>query len=287
MWNGACAADPNNTWDYPEECWDFQYRIPIGAGAYRFDPDLKPSYQDVATLGYRQRINSQMAAGITFVWRRQKNQIDVYDPTFSGDYVVTNVPVAGDFQGSPDFSEYQAVMLDFEKRYSQDRISIMANYTYSFKQKTWSSNWYRDIGDWIFTDPSAMNILWYGRSESPHFFKFFGSYVCPWNMVVGVNFTWTSGNVDTPYIASDYPTNTPLAERGSYEEGSYNTTDLYIEQPVTFGGRFTVAVYANIFNLFNQQQVTDRQMNSALTTFEDPTAWRTPRAYQFGFKFEF
>ncbi len=44
------------------------------------------------TLGYRQRINNVMAAGVTFVYRTQDQQIDVYDPTWSGDYYITNVP---------------------------------------------------------------------------------------------------------------------------------------------------------------------------------------------------
>ena len=131
-----------------------------------------------------------------------------------------------------------------------------------------------------------MDINWYGRTESPHLFKFFGSYVCPWNMVVGINFTYTSGNVGTPYTSGTY-SSVPLQERGSYEFGSRNWTDLYIEQPFTFGGRFTVALYANVFRLFDQQLVINRQMNSLASSFEDPTSWQSPRAYQLGFKFEF
>ena len=163
----------------------------------------------------------------------------------------------------------------------------MTNYTYTFKQNTWNSGWWRDIGGWTFSDPDDMNDLWYGRSESPHLFKFFGSYVCPWNMVVGINFTYTSGNVGTPYGPGNARGSTPLQQRGSYEFGSRNWTDLYIEQPFTFGGRFTVALYANIFRLFDQQLVINRQMNSSASSFEDPTSWQSPRAYQLGFKFEF
>ena len=114
-WNDGCDLNPDTTWDYPDECWTPWYDYPVGAGGYTFDPNLEPAYQDVATIGYRHRINNQMAAGITFVWREQPSTIDVYDPTGSGDYYVTNVPVPGDFEGDPPMSEYSAVMIDFEK----------------------------------------------------------------------------------------------------------------------------------------------------------------------------
>ncbi len=78
----------------------------------------------------------------------------------------------------------------------------------------------------------------------------------------------------------------PLAERGSYEVGSWNRTDFYIEQPFTFKG-ITIALYANVFHLFNQQIVTGVESNVDLGTYQDPTNWQDPRAYQLGFKFEF
>ncbi len=176
-------------------------------------------------------------------------------------------------------------MFDFEKRFSADRISIIANYTYTFDQKVWNSSSWRDLFGWTFTDPDQMNILWYGRSESPHLFKFYGSYIAPWNMVFGINFMYTSGNVGTRYYAGDY-SSVPLEERGSYEYGSYNQTDLYLEQPFTFKG-ITVALYANVFRLFDQQSVTTRQANTDVGSFGEPTAWQSPRSYQIGFKFEF
>jgi hypothetical protein len=285
FWNETCDPTALEIWEYPEECWDVAFDIPIGVGGYELDPNLNPAYQDVLTLGYRHRINDEMAAGVTFVWREQDSQIDVYDPEAAGDYFITNVPKTSDFGSGVKWSEYQAIMLDFEKRFSDDRISITSNYTYSFEANAWSGAWFRDLLLFTFTNPEAIDPNWYGRTESPHTFRFFGSYICPWDMVVGLTAFWNSGTAYTPFNSGEYGL-VPAAERGSARVGNNWEGNLYIEQPFTIGP-VSVAVYANVFNMFDNQQPTGVQTRTYLSTYREPTAWQAPRSYQLGFRLEF
>ena len=238
---------------------------------------------DEVTAGYDRRINAQMAASISLVWRRQDTQIDWYDPTASGRYVITNVPKKSDVGNLP-WSEYQAVALGLTKRFAQDRLQFVANYTYVIKDDAWGTDW-RDLGFFTFTNPELVNRNYYGRTESPHHVKFNGSYALPWGTIVGVSAYWDSGYLYTATQAGTYG-QVFIEQRGSSTVGSNWESDLYVEQPLKLG-RFGVSLYANVFNMFNNQQVIARASNSGLATFRQPVGWQSPRAAQLGFKISY
>jgi hypothetical protein len=301
-WNATCDPAAMNAWEYPDACWDLIYDDPVGEGFAVLDSDIEATYQDVLTLGYRKRLNDQMAAGVTYVYRTQDDQIDVYalEPW---NYRIGNVPKNEMFPGqSVKWSEYQAIMLDFEKRFGQDRISIQANYTYTMDADSWTTAWWRDLNPWQFWHPETFDSRLYGATESPHYFKFFGSYVAPWDMVVGLNFRFRSGNEyskwtycnDSGYQGagddcSDWRwyTQTAVDGRGSEETRSnIYEADLYLEQPFTIGP-VSVAAYINVFNLLDRQGVTGENSNFDSPNFGNATGWQTPRSWQVGVKLEF
>ncbi len=144
---------------------------------------------------------------------------------------------------------------------------------------------WRDIGQFTFSNPELVDPLRYGRTHGPHRVKMFGSYTMPWRTVVGMNASWYSGNVYTATKAGVYGA-VFIEERGASEVGANWEADLYLEQPFTVGP-LGMAVYANVFNAFDNQQVTSRASNSALATFRDPTSWQSPRRFEVGFKLDF
>lgn len=287
LWNGSCTVDGRDIWTYPASCYTMQFSYELGTSA-TLDPNLDPAFVDEFTLGYEKRLSSMYAAAVNFIYRKQDTAIDWYDPEYTGYYYITNPTQQARRDGydvPEEIMEYQAVTLELRKRFGPDGFQFMANYTYAFKNHAWASDW-RSVGAWIFTTPDQMNKLWYGRVNSKQLFKIAGSYTFPWKMVVGINGYWDEGNLYTPVRAGTI-SSTPLAERGSSKVGSNWESDLYIEQPVKVGP-VTLAVYANVFNMFNNQQPTRRGTNVAVTSsFGLPTAWQSPRSVQLGFKIEY
>lgn len=292
VWNNTCTVDGRDIWTYPASCYNLSFSYEVGSSA-TLDPNLKPAYMDEFTLGYEKRLSSMYAAGINFTYRTQDRMIDWYDPEYTGYYYITD-PIkqarADGYDIPNKVMEYQAVTLELRKRFGPDGFQFMANYTYAIKDHSWSlaNNW-RSVSSFLFWNPETVNKLWYGRNNSKQLFKIAGSYTFPWKTVVGINGYWDEGNVYTatrPPGAGEIGT-VPIEERGSSKVGSNWESDLYIEQPVKVGP-VTLALYANVFNMFNNQQVTGRGTSSTVTSsFRLPTAWQSPRSVQLGFKIEY
>ena len=282
-WNYTCDPTTAPYYQFPDNCWTLVYDVPRYGGGTTLDPDLEPARVDEFTVGYDKRINDQMAASLSYVWRWQDTQIDWYDPTASGRYVITNVPKASDV-GNLKWSEYQAVALSLSKRFAQDRLQFLASYTYVIKNDAWGLTW-RDLGFFTFTNPELVNRNYYGSTQSPHHVKFNGSYVLPWGTIVGASAYWDSGNVYTATQAGTYG-QVFIEKRGSSSVGNNWESDLYLEQPFKIGP-MALSLYANVFNVFNNQQPVARASNSLLATFEQPTAWQSPRSVQLGFKIQY
>jgi len=287
-WNGSCAVDGRDVWSYDPACWTMAYQFPVSSSA-DLDPDLELAYVDEFTLGYEKRLSDMFAGGLTFVWREQDTMIDWYDPTWSGYYYITNVPEQARKDGYDvpnKVMEYQALSLELRKRFGPDGFQFLANYTYAFKDNGWTYDW-RTVGAWIFTTPEGVDKNWYGRMNSKQFFKVAGSYTFPWKTVVGINAYWDEGNLYTVTRYEGGVSTVPQERRGSSKVGNNWESDFYVEQPVKIGP-VEVALYLNIFNAFNNQQVTGRGAREDIpSSFRLPTAWQAPRQVQVGFKIEY
>lgn len=287
FWNDSCAVDGRDIWTYGAECWDQAFSFPFGSSA-ELDPSLDPAYVDELTLGYEKRLSDQFAGGVTFIYREQDQAIDWYDPGYTGYYYITNVPdqARKDGYDVPNkIMEYQALSFELRKRFGPDGFQFLANYTYAIKDNAWSANW-RSVGAFVFTTPESMDKNWYGRTNSKQYFKIAGSYTFPFKTVVGINAYWDEGNLYTKQTYGDIG-NIPLEKRGGSKVGSNWESDFYVEQPVKIGP-VEVALYLNIFNAFNNQQVTGRgSVIDVPSSYTLPNAWQNPRQVQVGFKIEY
>ncbi len=290
-WNGTCDLT-GNVWETPEECWDLRWEFPLAASA-AIDPNIKPNAVDELTIGYDHRLTDMIAAGVTFVWREQDNLIDVYDPEASGYYYYTNIPKAAkEYVGNKKAMEYQSLQASLRKRLGPDGFQFIASYTYALKDNSWKGAFggaWRNSIYFQFWAPETLTPLWYGRDEltPKHSLKFDGSYTMPWKTVVGLSTWWNTGNHYTPYTwdGAVY-TSIPTAERSSLDVGNNWEANLYVEQPFSLGP-VELGVYANIFNVFNNQQPLNRTGNTDLSTFRDPTQWQNPRQVQVGFRISY
>jgi len=295
VWNDTCATSGGNVWDYPDSCWDFAWDWQPGVSA-TMDPNLDPIYMDEFTAGYSTRIGKQVSADVTFVWREQQNTIDFYDPNGTYLYLITNVPDAaadipdvGAELASKPYWEYQALQFEFQKRFGPDRFQFIANYTYVIKSNAWDTGDQRNKFAYVFWAPETVDPQRFGRQEGTHYAKFNGSYAFNWRMILGLSTYWRSGNRYTP-VSWKWPdgswtwyTTVFTDDRGSLDVGSNWEADLYLEQPLRIGP-VDVSVYANVFNIFNNQQPLWRENNIDYDTFGEPYAWQAPRQWQLGFK---
>ncbi|MEW5877876.1 MAG: carboxypeptidase regulatory-like domain-containing protein [Acidobacteriota bacterium] len=291
-WNGTCAVDGRNVWEYPDSCWRLRYDVPTAAGGTTIDPNLDPAYQDEFVAGYEKLINPQFAASVNYVYRKVKKTIDWYDPEDDGKGIITNVPKTG-----KNWSEYQAIEAALRKRFGPDGFQFIAAYTYVFDQKNWAANWWNALPG-AFIGPYSELSRWYGRAESKHEVKFNGSYTFPFKTIVGLSLFWQDGIYYTPTGTTPDGYSYPLAERGSKKFGNLWEGDIHVEQPFSFKGvRF--AAYVDLFNMFNNQFRTARYTRQCSvydpstgsctpdSAYFRPTAWQAPRRLQIGFKIEY
>ncbi len=297
-WNGSCPAE-GQWWQTPDECWTLQWDVPYYAGGWEVDPGLKPIYVDEVTVGYDHRLSDRFAVGATYVWREQKRSIDDIDPDYDGVRLWTNGPLkqveVADgrvFETDHPWKEYRSFSLTLNKRAGPEGLQFLASYTYVIRSKGWWSTGgttsSTPYSQWTYycDDPDNCDPLWYGDLQSPHTLKFFGSWTAPWRMVVGLSAWWTSGNLYGRLVPGEF-SEVPLEPYGSSEVGDNWEADLHVEQPFRLGP-VEIAVYADAYNVFNNQQPTRRGENAASPTeYMLPTVWQAPRQYAVGLKIEY
>jgi len=297
-WNGTCSAS-GNWWQTADTCWTMSYDVPTGLGGFEVDPNLDPIYVDELTIGYDQRLSDQFALGANFIWRQQKKSIEDVDPEYDGVSLWTNGPlhhvVVEDgrvFDTNAKWNEYQGIELSLKKRLGPDGFQFLASYAYAIKANGWpgaggttSTNTpYSQFGTYG-DNPDNFDPRWYGRIQSKHWLKAFGSWTAPWKMTIGMSAYWNSGWLYTRQEPGDY-NYLPLERAGSSKVGNLWEADLHIEQPFQLGP-VMLTVYGDIENAFNNQFPTSRGANAATTsTYTLPNAWQSPRALVAGLKIE-
>jgi len=296
-WNGSCDPTAMNPWQQPASCWTQVFNIPVAGGGNTVDPNLKPVYMDEYTIGFDKRVSNLMTTGLNFVWRKQDRTIDFYDPNATYYYYITNTPGAaknypnvGSQLASKPYWEYQALQLSVQKRLGNDGFQFIASYTYALKANGWAVG--DEVGNkwpFLFWAPETMNPNRYGKTQSPHYVKFNGSYTMPWRTIFGLSAYWTSGNLYTP-VSWHYPdgswtccTTWYVQQLGSKRVGNNWEADVRVEQPFKLGP-VQASVFANVFNVFNNQQPTARNSNIDYANYGQPYQWQDPRWFQLGVK---
>ena len=299
-WNGTCDPAATDPWKQPDSCWTQSFDIPVASGSTTIDPNLRTQLRGRVHRRLRQADLQPHGRGHQL--RLAKTGQDDRLLRSRGHLLLLHhehpergqgFPGVGPELASKPYWEYQALQLSLQKRFGSDGFQFIASYTYVIKSNGWPVGTTRETsGRTSSGPPRRWTRSATARPQSPHYVKFNGSYTMPWKMVLGVGAYWNSGNLYTP-VSWHYPdgswtccTTWYVDKRGSKNVGNNWEADVRDRTTVSDRSRPRV-VYANVFNVFNNQQPTARNNNVDFANYGQPYIWQDPRWWQLGLKIEF
>jgi hypothetical protein len=304
-------------YDVAGDQWPDDYLACYSVGAANTNQfDLKSPYMDEFSLGFEGRITDTMSWSIDGIYRKWKQGIEDDDGQLFDEFP-DNPPVDGNyvFANVDDVREYRGVELTLRKRLGGDKLQFLASYTWSDTESIWG-----DADESTVYADNPFNYYNYrGRPfyDYRHMFKINGSYFLPWGFVVGTYFSYWSEKPMT--ITADVQTSEESQwgglefggyypePRGSRELPATYRWDLRLEKIFNLGRNMTLAIYADIFNVTDQQKPVDFNGYYGVIEIDEPgqqidnngvpvdtsgfepayDEWQAPRSYFFGAKFEF
>ncbi len=287
-----------------------------GSGNKTVDPGIENQYTEGFLLGFEHELMQNLATGITFIYKRDRNQIGVISPDIT--WELENISFSnenGSYSGpiynnvlyglreiytNPDSSmvgmlddlyrKYWAIMFEVHKRMS-DNWSLMASYTYSVNTGTQENSWSSAQGFSTFNYPN----FFINTDEStrmsidrPHILKISGTYIAPFDIYVTPVVTYLSGTPWVPWMSWDWEwVNLEVMDGSRRFEGQFNV-DLRLEKAFVFADRYRIGILFDVFNLFNDDALTGyRSWNIRASTYMVPGTIADSRFYQLGVRFMF
>lgn len=296
--------------------WTFYRNVwvtPPAGGATK-DANLKAQFMDEYALNFERVLSKKLAASVSYTHRAWKDKIDDYDDYGIQEWHFANeknwTDLAQNIKWGRTFRKYDAVIFTLKKNLGDDKFQFLASYTWAKLKGFDGSDTATVYGD----DPYKMyNMCGYLANDVRHMFKFYGSVIAPFDIVVGLNFYWFSGQPYTNSVELLYEDGGKTAFDGSYytylldprgTSGRFPSEwrmDLRVEKKFKVANLFTVSGYIDIFNLLNQQNEIARDSNmgnakldkdgniiitSANPNYGKYTAWYAPMSFFVGAKIE-
>ncbi|MCS7181863.1 MAG: hypothetical protein NZ869_01965, partial [Thermoanaerobaculum sp.] len=297
------------------------------------DPKLQGQYVDEIVAGAELEVMKDMALGAKYIWRDLGRVIEDALGADAGYYIGN--PGRGLLRASPDMHyerfypvpepkrTFKGIELVARKRFSNN-WGMIASYLWSKLEGNYDGTFQVSTGQ---LDPNLnsafdyaefqVNNKGYLSNDRRHQFKVDGYYVFPFNLTVGLSAYYRTG---LPITAMGYSTAYQNWEYYLSERGAFGRTDdeweadLHLDYPVKIGG-IQVKFLADVFNLFNRQGETGRNMRYTLgedytpidyTTgrfmtpikpgdsrrptnpaFNTPNSWQDPRTLRLGVRISF
>lgn len=251
---------------------------PNGGQAEHVQRDLKPMYGDDYALGVEYQIGSDVSVGLTGIYRKVGNVFD--DMSIDGGrtffianpggtirvHPVTGAPLAAPIFVPEPVREYRALQVAFQKRLRND-WQLSASYVYSRLEGNYGGAIHENLQ---FTYPNfteafdrpefLANTSGLLPNDRTHQAKLYGSYEWGFGLITG--------------LVAQYLSGTPISKRGSFlgrggrgqrlivERGSAGRTpdvytiDLHLAYPLPLGRAFGLDLFADIFNVTDNQRAT-------------------------------
>jgi hypothetical protein len=282
---------------------------------------VRPGYNDPKTerynLGYERQFGEAWAGGVDLVFADGSNLQSNVETNRTQSYDEFGRPMYSSERPDDTFnqifiresigtSEYTAATFSIRRRYT-GKYQFQAHYTYAEDKDTDSNE--RSATSVTVSDPTNPKYDWgYSERDVKNRFVASGMYELPWGMRVSGIFEYRSGtpwnqfdgDVEFAYcgfgnlgFACTDPrpiVNGQIAPRNNKRSESIQRLDLRLSKLFEFGDRYQVQLFAEAFNILNENSfaVVGDQRDPA--TDEYAIADRlvtTPRQYQFGFRFRF
>jgi len=259
---------------------------PLGGENTPVDPNLKGQYIEEAVIGGELQVSKDLAVGAKYIWRDLGR---VIEDGLGADlnYFIGN-PGEGILQSTFDFGTnaylfpvskpkrtFKGVELSARKRFS-DNWQMIASYLWSKLEGSYDGTFQASTGQ---LDPNInsafdyaefqVNNSGYLTNDRRHQFKVDGYYAFPFGLNLGLSAYYRTGVPVTAYGYTFAYENWELylSERGAFGRTDDEwEADLHLGYPIQVGG-FEVNLIADVFNLFNRQGETNRNMQ--YTVIED------------------
>jgi hypothetical protein len=300
---------------YPDWTYIASYYSTAPASDVEVADNLKPQYMEEMGFGYERILGKKFSLGISYMHRSWKQKIEDYD--VNGDQI-WEFAMENDYRDQNEswgktYKKYDAIIVTLKKNLGDDKFQFMASYTWSKLRGFDSGDAETGWGD----DPyQFVNALGYLGNDTRHQIRFQGNLLLPWDINVGLKMYWFSGDPYTDYVSMLWEDGGATGHDGYHYDyridprggtGRYPSTsrvDLRIEKKFKIKKLFSVSLYADIFNLFDQQNAISRNTyigeayltgpvgsNQYVLTYENGsygnlTQWFAPRSYFFGAKVE-
>jgi len=329
-------------WDYPppglppSELW---YRNPA-TGAYDIlvsrdvtpfvppDPDLRSPHALQVSLGYERQLGTDVSLGAQVVYKEEEDfvgwevlddgvyeEVAFTDPFTGTVYTLLNAVVPPTVRKGNDpgftvlgdvdyYSDYEAFILTFDKRYSH-RWRLMSSYTYSEAKgrtpKPFSAFHLSPLlGTRLGSDPNqVLNSDQLTQADRTHMFRLQASFELPWQLLATTTVNLQTGRPYNRQISvSRADDGTPLAQGSTVlilepasdrlRYDSQSIVDLSLGKRFQVG-RVTVKLDAQILNVLDDGAV-ERFASLVLADPSKDYVVRTrvdPRRYMLRFGLEF
>jgi hypothetical protein len=289
--------------------------------------NVQHPYMDQWTVGIERELFKNASLGISYINRRWKSNLNVYDtlgeyeqitvndPYTGAPYTVYNQLNPGERQlvlgnikkGDPWITEevyrqYHGIEVLFNKRFS-DRWQLLASYVWGKGTGTIDTGFGDDVGWGGSTyDPN----FWINRDGTvtgvpTHMVKLQGSYILPLDVHFNFYFQYRSGNAYTrrARFRLDQGRRTIYTEEaGSRRYPDRTNLDLRLEKTFTFKEKYRLGFMIDIFNVFNVDTITSWGTRTDYDWYEDLSEYAAsdghqvyglvaPRAIRLGVRFFF
>lgn len=314
----------------------------LGSDPTPIDPDLKPQTVNEFNLGFEYEARKDLVIGVRGIYRAQGSVIEdgsfddgdtyfLFNPGESlTERLACNNPDVGCFGRARRY--YRALEFQATRRFNNN-FSFVTSYVFSSLTGNYEGLFRNDNGQ---SDPNITSLFdlvsllanSYGRlpNDRPHQFKFNGTYVTPFKLVVSGNFYMQSGTPFTRLTSHPVygdnegfgdPRGTSIIPNVETTQGLVNgnqgirsaigknrtpTTfnlDMGVYYPIAFGEKRELRLMADFFNVTNvQRAITVSQTsvnNSGITGvpaitnpfFGTGTVFQYPASVRIGAKFRF
>ncbi|PYQ57797.1 MAG: hypothetical protein DMF58_17405, partial [Acidobacteria bacterium] len=240
--------------------------------------NLKPSYSNQYSLGYRQLIWRNTTLDITGEYRKQSNLFEDYCGTLDNpldNCVVTNQPGFDVGVHNALRAQYKGIILQAESR-AYRWLDLIASWTHAKSQGSYGSSFSETQNAsalFDFYPVHFVNTFGYLSDDARNRVKINGFAHLPLQFTVGANFYWDDG---TPWsvFKSVAPYGTTFIEpRGSRRLPDFSQTDLSLEKAFTVGPT-RLALIATVINVFNAETATAINGNAGVRAIADPNTGR-------------
>jgi outer membrane receptor protein involved in Fe transport len=290
-----------------------KFTVPsVVGGEFDIVQDISNQYTEGFTFGYERELMPNWAAGITYVYKRDRDMMGTIYPNLTYDSINFS---SGSYSGVGyvDYSEgsleiyknpqkgdpgvlddlertFWSVILELNKRMS-DNWSMRANYSFVRHEGTSNNSWSVVQGFSNYSDPNSW-VNSRGRLflERPHQLKISGTYIAPFDIYVTPVFSYLSGTPYTPfvYVGASRNTVNSKPQDGSLRYDNQMNLDLRLDKSFIVADKYRFSLLFDVYNVFNDDAVT-----SYITTLETSSNYGVPdavvaaRFYQIGVRLIF